>query len=268
MLPGCSPRSRLRSTRQSMNTQTNRPTDSSTCQIRARSRYSKPWSPNQFEAAPSSTPWMPEERADQRAEDDDRERAEQREGELALVLGLAPGDHRREEDARRPRTTSRPRTARAGRARCASGCTGRPARGRSRRSRRSRRGSAGRRRRRASGSGTARPSRRRTTRTRAAPASARRRPGARNDSVACSRPCQPRKPPAAEDAEQDPDAAEQRDQREHAPDDHVGGRPVVDARLGRPVVGVGVVVARALRRRRPTPSSRRTRSAGAARCDR
>ena len=42
-----------------MKTQTNRPTESSTCQIRARSRYSKPWSPNQFEAAPSSTPWMP-----------------------------------------------------------------------------------------------------------------------------------------------------------------------------------------------------------------
>ena len=42
-----------------MNTQTNSPTDSSTCQMRARSRYSKPCSPNQFEAAPSSTPWMP-----------------------------------------------------------------------------------------------------------------------------------------------------------------------------------------------------------------
>ena len=40
-----------------------------------------------------------EERADQRPEDDDRERAQQREGELALVLGLAPGDHRRQEDA-------------------------------------------------------------------------------------------------------------------------------------------------------------------------
>ena len=57
--------------------------------------------------------------------------------------------------------------------------------------------------------------------------------------------------PAAEDAEQDPDPAEQRDQREDAPDDHVGGRLVVDARLGRPVVGVGVVVARPLGRGRP-----------------
>ena len=41
---------------------------------------------------------MPEERPDQRAEDHDRQRAEQRERELALVPGLAPGDHRRQED--------------------------------------------------------------------------------------------------------------------------------------------------------------------------
>ena len=41
-----------------------------------------------------------EERADQHPEDDDGERSEQRERELALVLRLAPGDHRRQEDAR------------------------------------------------------------------------------------------------------------------------------------------------------------------------
>ena len=58
-------------------------------------------------------------------------------------------------------------------------------------------------------------------------------------------------PPAPEDAEQDPDAAQQRDQREDAPDDHVGGGPVVDSWLGRPVVGVGVVVARAIGRAGP-----------------
>ena len=57
--PRCSPRSRPRSPRQSMNTQTNSPIDSRTCQSRARSRYSKPCRPNQFDAAPSSTPWMP-----------------------------------------------------------------------------------------------------------------------------------------------------------------------------------------------------------------
>ena len=57
--------------------------------------------------------------------------------------------------------------------------------------------------------------------------------------------------PAPEDAEQDPDPAEQRDQRQHAPDDHVRRRLVVDARLGRPVVGVGVAAARPLGRCRP-----------------
>ena len=81
-----------------MNTQTNRPTDSRTCQSRARSRYSKPCSPNQFDAAFSSTPWIAEVGPDQRPEDHDGQGAEQREGELALVLGLAAGDHRREED--------------------------------------------------------------------------------------------------------------------------------------------------------------------------
>ena len=50
MLPRCSLASRRRRTRQSMNTQTNSPTESSTCQSRARSRYSKPCSPNQFDA--------------------------------------------------------------------------------------------------------------------------------------------------------------------------------------------------------------------------
>ena len=57
--------------------------------------------------------------------------------------------------------------------------------------------------------------------------------------------------PATEGAEQDADPAEQRDQRQHRPDEHVGRRLVVHARLGRPVVGVRVVVTRALRRCRP-----------------
>ena len=43
----------------------------------------------------------PEVRPDQRAEHDDGEGSQQRVGERALALGLAPGDHRREEDARR-----------------------------------------------------------------------------------------------------------------------------------------------------------------------
>ena len=50
--------------------------------------------------------------------------------------------------------------------------------------------------------------------------------------------------PAAEGPEQQPDPAEQRDQRDDAPHDHVRGGPVVDQRLRGPVVGVGVVLAR------------------------
>ncbi len=57
--------------------------------------------------------------------------------------------------------------------------------------------------------------------------------------------------PAAEGGEQQPDAAQQRDQREHRPDDHIGGGLVVHARLGRPVVGVRVVVPGPLGRARP-----------------
>ena len=68
---------------------------SRTCQKRPRSRYSKPWSPK---IAPLEPAVDVGELADQAAEDDDREGAEQAEGELALALRLAPGDHRRQED--------------------------------------------------------------------------------------------------------------------------------------------------------------------------
>ena len=57
--------------------------------------------------------------------------------------------------------------------------------------------------------------------------------------------------PAPKGREQQADAAQQRDQRQHRPDDHVGRRLVVHARLGRPVVGVRVVVAGPLGRARP-----------------
>ena len=49
--------------------------------------------------------------------------------------------------------------------------------------------------------------------------------------------------PAPEGCEQESDPAEQRDQRDHAPEHNVGRRAVVDQLLRRPVVGVGVVVA-------------------------
>ena len=87
--------------------------------------------------------------------------------------------------------------------------------------------------------------------SRAAPASARRRRASGTTASPARVRASPGAAPAPEDAEEDADAAEQRDQRQHRPDDHVGGRPVVDARLRRPVVRVGVVVARALSRGRP-----------------
>ena len=119
---------------------------------------------------------MREVRADQRPEDDDRERAEQRERELALVARLAPRDHRREEDAGRDERGGDPedrqlhvpgahQVVREGARQVEA-----------EEARRGRRGSAATRRRRASGAGTAPPSRRRTRRSPAAPASARRRP--------------------------------------------------------------------------------------------
>ena len=113
-----------------------------------------------------------QERADQRAEDDHRQGAEQREGELALVLGLAPGDHRREEDACGHERRGDPEQGELDVPGAHQVVRERSARDRTRRSRRSRRGSAGRRRRPASGAGTARPSRRRTTRMPAEQASA------------------------------------------------------------------------------------------------
>ena len=63
-------------------------------------------------------------------------------------------------------------------------------------------------------------------------------------------PADLRAPPPV-DREQDPGAAEQDDQRQHAPDHHVRRRAVVHPRLRRPVVRVGVAVAGPLGRRRP-----------------
>ena len=50
--------------------------------------------------------------------------------------------------------------------------------------------------------------------------------------------------PATEEREQRAEPGQQGDQRQRRPDQDVGGRRVVDPRLGRPVVGVGVVVSR------------------------
>ncbi len=64
--------------------------------------------------------------------------------------------------------------------------------------------------------------------------------------------------PAPVDGEQDPGAAQQRDQRQRRPDNEIGGGPVVHPRFGRPVVGVGVVESRPFGGRRPrTPGEER-----------
>ena len=203
--------------------------------------------------------------ADQRAEDDDRERAEQRERELALVLRLAAGDHRREEDPGRDERGRDPEDRQLHVPGAHQVVREDPRQVEAEEVRRSRRGSAA----------TAAPTsvwirnsaaitKKNQAVARCAGVSAT-SPGARNESVACSRPCQPRlRAPAAERAEEHADPAEQRDQRQHRPDDHVRGRLVVDARLRRPVVRVRVVVAGPLAPPPPTPSRRRTPSAAAA----
>lgn len=66
--------------------------------------------------------------------------------------------------------------------------------------------------------------------------------------------------PSPVDGEHDPDAAQQRDKRQRRPHDHSGGRSVVYARLGRPVIGVAVLVPRGVRRQPHTPSARKTLS--------
>ena len=209
-----------------------------------------------------------EERADQGAEDDDRQRAEQRERELALMPRLAPGDHRREEDPggheRRRDPEQRElhvpgahqvvredlREVEAEEARELGAVVLRG--GADERLDQEQRGHH------------EEEPRARALRRRQRDVAGR---AERQRGLLAPVPAEP-PAPAAEGREQQPDPAEQRDQREHAPDDDVRRRRVVDARLRRPVVGVGVVVPGPLGRRPPRPSSRRTRSAARARCDR
>ena len=98
MFAGCSARSRVRRTRQSMNTHTKSPIESSTCQTRARSRYSKPW---------SRTSWRRRRRAGRARRGRSRSAcrtppppARRATGRRACPAArLAPRDHRGEEDA-------------------------------------------------------------------------------------------------------------------------------------------------------------------------
>ena len=192
------------------------------------------------------------ELADQAAEDDDRQRAEQDVGEHALPSRLAPGDHRREEDAGREERGRDEEDRQLDVPGARRGCRGRPGRGRCRRSRRARPGSAGRPRRPASGAGTAPPSRGRTRRSRAGPGVSATSPGrAEGERRLLAAPASRgsssgRRPRTAARSRRAGRSARQRSRRSRW---RVG--VVAHQRLGRPVVRVGVVVARAPRRRRP-----------------
>ena len=186
-----------------------------------------------------------QEGADQRSEDHHRERSEQHEGELALAARLAAGDHRREEDACGDERGGDPEdrelhvpgahqveredlgqvdpeeAGQLGSVVLRGGADERLEHEESRHHEEEPR---------------AGPLRRRERDVAG-------RPEAQRGLLA---PVPAEDVPASERAEEQPDATQQRDQRQHRPDDHVGGGLVVHPRLGRPVVGVAVVVARPL----------------------
>ena len=210
----------------------------------------------------------PEERPDQRAEDDDGERAEQRERELALVARLAPRDHRRQEDPggdeRRRDPEQRelhvpgahqvvgedlrevdPEEARQLRPVVLGG-------GADERLDQEQRGHH-------EEEPRARPLGRRQGHVAGR--------AERQRGLLAPVPAEP-PAPAPESREQQADPAEQRDQREDAPHDDVRRRLVLDARLRRPVVRVGVVLAGPLggaRPGRPAEERRQLRELGAIR---
>ncbi len=189
--------------------------------------------------------------ADERPEHDHRERAEQREGELALVARLAAGDHRRQEDPGRYERRRDPEdreldmpgpheVVREHRREVEAEEVGdlravvlrRRAGDRLQQEERRHDEEEPRR----------RPLRRRQ-RDVARLAEAERR-------LLAAVPPQARAPPP-ERREQQAHPGQQRDQRHHRPHDDVRRRLVVDTRLGRPVIRVRVVVARPLGRRGP-----------------
>ena len=191
-----------------------------------------------------------QERADQGAEHHHRESPEQHEGELALTARLAPGDHRREEDTRRHERRRDPEDGElhvpgahqvegeelgqvdpeeAGQLGpvVLRGGSHHHLEHEQRRHHEEEPGAGPLR----GGKGDV-----------AGPAEAQR-------GLLASMPAED--VPAPKGGEQQTDAAEQRDQRQHRPDDHVGRGLVVHSRLRRPVVGVRVVVTGPLRRSGP-----------------
>ena len=263
--PGARRASRPRRPRQSMTTQTKRPTDEQDLPEPAevevlealqaepvrRRRSSKPWTPRY---APIRLPKTTTASAPSSAK-----------ASLPWPRRLAPGDHRREEDAG-GEERGRDQEDRELDVPGAHQVVGEDLRQvDAEEARRARRGSAARPRRPGSGAGTAPPSRRRTRRSRAGPASARRRRARGSESVACSRPCQPRSRPSGR---------RRANRRPIPPSSAISDstdqtitfarRLVADQRLGRPVVRVRVVVAGPVAPPPPRPSRRRTRSAAGA----
>ena len=233
-----------------MNAQKNRPSVSSTCQNRPRSRYSQPCIPNRRErrrGAPVDVEQLP----DHAAEHDHGEGAQQAVRE-PVTAGAVPGPRRSGRGrGRRPGTTSPSRRSPAARARCAPGC--RAASGEVEAEEAGDVGAV------VLAGGTdhglddeeqtddeeevgAGPLRRREQHVTG---------WAEGDRVGL--PALPSQPfaPAAEGREQRADTGQQGDQGEHAPHHDVGGGLVADERLRRPVVGVGVVLARPQRRAGP-----------------
>ena len=196
-------------------------------------------------------PWMPANSPDQAADDDDA--PARRAGRRRASSGRAARARRSSARGRcrRRGTRWRPRGSRAARARCGPGCTGAAARGRCRRSSRARRGSAARRRRPGSGRrNSAAITKKNQAVARWAGVSAT-SPGAKKRQRLLLAPVPAEQVPASEGGEQQPDAAEQGDEREHAPDQRRRRSAGCHQRLGRPVVRVGVALAGPHGGRRP-----------------
>jgi hypothetical protein len=228
-----------------MNTQPKSPTESRICQKRPRSRYSKPWSPNHDQALLDAR-----QLAEKAAYDDDHECAEEGEREPVLTPRLAPRDHGGEEDPRSEVGSRHPEDGELQVPR-AHAVVREPG------------GEVDAEEARDVGAvvlrgGADERLHEEEPRHREEEPCGRALRGRDLDVARCpererlllaSVPAE--EVPPAEGAEEEADAAEEGDEREDAPDDHVRRRGVVDERLRRPVVRVRVVVARALRGRRP-----------------
>ena len=230
--------------------QTTRPTASSSCQKRPRSRYSEPWWPSQNQSVAQAVVDA-QPLADQAAEDDDGEGDEQHEDARPLPARLGAADDRREEEAARhpgggdpedgelevqgPQQVvgEEPREVEAVEGARLDAVVGE--------------GAAGER---------LEQEQQRDDAEVEADRLLARGQGPAGERAVVRVPARRRAVPAevveAADGEQDgAEAAEQRDEAERAPEVGRRARPVADRRLVRPVVGVGVVLPGPVRDRRP-----------------